>query len=60
MLNMKDQQICELKNDLLVKKENQMDKREKEAREEFSKKEKKLRSICILRKTKSGWKKLKS
>ena len=42
MLAMKDEQIRELKNDL-VKKENQMDKRDKEAREEFSKKEKELR-----------------
>ena len=42
MLAMKDEQIRELKNDL-VKKENQMDKRDKDAREEFSKKEKELR-----------------
>ena len=42
MLAMKDEQIRELKIDL-NKKETQMDKREKEAREEFSKKEKELR-----------------
>ena len=46
MLAMKNEQISELKNDL-AKKETQMDKREKEAREEFSKKEKELREVVL-------------
>ena len=46
MLDMKESQIRELKNDL-AKKANQMAQKDKETREELSKKESELRDILV-------------